>query len=285
MSLVVAALATAMVAVLLTPLFRELPEATLAAIVIVVVSDMERIKPIRRLWSIRPVDAVVALVALFGVLIFDILPGLAIAVVMSLGVIIWRAGEPRIEILGDVPQDAEPDDVSTSATSPAPGLILVRPEQMMFFVNAIEIRDAVIHASELTGSPPDVVLLDLGLTPDMDVPSCDVLTRLQARLGRGGTALWLATPVPRVRERLDAAGLTDKIGADNLFMESAGAVLSYLYRHSGASVDARHVVLDDILHIVKDRAADPGLDEHGRAALHAVEARIEEILGDGGVAR
>ena len=100
MSLVVAAAATALVALFLTPLFEDLPEATLGAIVIVAVADMERIAPLARLWRIRRSDCVLALIALVGVLVVGILAGLALAVGISLAMIVWRAGEGRLQLIG-----------------------------------------------------------------------------------------------------------------------------------------------------------------------------------------
>jgi SulP family sulfate permease len=139
-SLLVAPAATALTAVFLTPLFRVLPESALGAIVIVAVSGMERIGPMARLWRLRRSDFAVAMVALLGVLIFDILPGLALAlaVVVSLGMVVWRAAEARLELTG---RTAKEPHTQTHTATPSPGLLTARPEQMMFFVNAAEVRN------------------------------------------------------------------------------------------------------------------------------------------------
>ncbi len=77
--------------------------------------------------------------------------------------VIWRAAEARLELLGQTPSGL--DVVALTKESAPPGLLVVRPEQMIFFVNASEIRDAVTAAVGSSDPRPGVVLLDLRLTP------------------------------------------------------------------------------------------------------------------------
>jgi high affinity sulfate transporter 1 len=276
-SLVAAAVATALVAVFLTPLFRELPEAALAAIVIVAVSEMERIEPLRRLWRLRRADFALALVALFGVLIFDILPGLGIAVVVSLGVVVWRSAEARLVLMGETP-DGPSSSTVDHATS-LPGLLVVRPEQMMFFVNATEIRDAIKSVVDSSDPLPDVVLLDLRLTPDLDVPAADALNDLEERLRAAGVKLWLSGLIPSVRERLRKAGLVDAIGEEFIFNDVGGGLFAYLNIHSSSGITgSRHKVLTELLEYIRTSQQHEGLDERGRNTLEALAALVQSEL-------
>lgn len=276
MSLIVAAASTALVALFLTPLFEDLPEAALGAIVIVAVAEMERVQPLVRLWRLHRSDFALAMVALLAVLVLNILPGLAVAVVASLGVVIWRASAARLELLGRTPSGL--DVTALTKGSPAPGLLVVRPEQMVFFVNASEIRDAVTAA--VTGSDPlpDAVLLDLRLTPDLDVPSADALGDLHERLAALGVQLWLSDLMPLVRERLRTAGLADRIGAEHLFDELAGGLFAYLDRHSVPPGDVRREVLRDLLQVLRTKEQHPGLDDEGRRTIDALADRLEQEL-------
>ena len=97
-SLVTAAAATALVALFLTPLFEPLPEATLGAVVIVAVSGMMKVGKMRRLWELRRVDFWLAMVALVGVLCVETLVALGLAVIISLGLMIWRTSEARLTL-------------------------------------------------------------------------------------------------------------------------------------------------------------------------------------------
>lgn len=270
MSLVVAATTTALVALFLTPLFQELPEAALGAIVIVAVSEMERVAPLMRLWRIRRADFVVALIALLGVLVVGILAGLALAVVVSLGLIVWRAGEGHLEVVGAAPP---PEDVEAGEPRPAGGLLVVRPTQMLFFANADEIRDAVTAAMGSAGGRPDVVVLDLGLTPDLDVPSLDVLLSLRETLAADGTRLWLVTRIARVVQRLDRAGVLGTTD-DEVFRDVTGAMFTYVELHSSAGDRGRSAVLADLLALVRERRDDPATDDSARAVLDGIEQRL-----------
>ena len=279
MSLIVAAAATALVALFLTPLFRNLPEAALGAIVLVAVSDMERPGPLLRLWRLRRADCVLALVALGGVLVLDIIPGLVIAVVASLGLVVWRSGEARVAVL----------DRSASGMGLAPagepvtpahgaGLLVVRPQQMLFFVNAAQIRDAVLAAADQHGAL-EVVVLDLALTPDVDAPSCDALGDLAEVLHTRGADLWIVTGTAEAADRLHAAGIADAIGPDAVFDDVTHALLAYLERHSTDDHDARAEVVGELLDLVHDRRRHPHLDDRGRRALDDLEEHLRAELG------
>ena len=100
----VAAALTIVVALFLTPLFTNLPEATLAAIVVVAVARMFKWKTMRDLYRVRRSDFVLAMVALLGVLTFqEVLTGLLVAVIVSLLALVWRASQARVSVLGRLP--------------------------------------------------------------------------------------------------------------------------------------------------------------------------------------
>lgn len=275
MSLVVAAAATALVALFLTPLFEDLPEATLGAIVIVAVADMERIAPLVRLWRIRRSDCVLALIALAGVLVVGILAGLALAVGISLAMIVWRAGEGRLQLIGgqSASTDGTPEELS------APGLLVARPLQMLFFVNAAEIRESVDAAASSTETHPDVVLLDLGLTPDLDVPAIDAITDLRGSLLDAGSTLWISTRVDVVHDRLERAGVTGSTGMP-IYRDVAGAVFAYLALHTDGHGDPRGTVLRTLLDFVRKQRTDPNLDAQGRLVFHELEERIQREIDE-----
>ena len=107
LSLIVAAITTGLVALFFTGILENLPEPTLGAIVIVAVSGMMKVPAMRRLWRISRRDFAFAATALVGVLLFDALPGLGIAVLLSLGAVIWRAATPNLATIGRRPGRAD----------------------------------------------------------------------------------------------------------------------------------------------------------------------------------
>lgn len=272
LSLIVAAAATVLVALFFTPLFHDLPEAALAAIVIVAVSQMERVGPLRRLWRLRHADFALAIVALLGVLVFDILPGLAIAVAASLAVVVWRAGEARLDVMRRSPSGLDPEH--TDPALAAPGVLLVRPAQMVFFVNASEVRNRISAVVAQTDPAPDVTVADLSLTSDLDVPATDALAELDERLRARGSRLWLAGLTPAVRHQLALSGVAERVGEEHMFDNIPLALLAYLNLHSQSGDDTSQAVLQELLTFIESRRLHPGLDAQGRETLDQIADRI-----------
>ncbi len=280
-SLVVAAAATALVALFLTPLFEPLPEATLGAVVVVAVSGMMRVGKMRRLWLLRRIDFWMAMIALVGVLVVPTLEALAVAVAVSLVLVVWRASEARFTLLGRVQGQLEPVELGTEAGDIIPGLLIVRPDEMLFFANASPVRDGILAAVADREPRPDVVLVDLSLTPDIDVPAIEMLEDLHDRLAADGIELWLAYVRPRVMELLDRAGVLAELGPDAVQPQLLDAVVVFLRRSPGSA--ERIAVLRDVIAYVHERRARQGISPESAALLGGLEQRLSRELDDVGV--
>ena len=278
-SLVTAAGATVLVALFLTPLFEPLPEVTLGAVVIVAVAGMMKVGKLRRLWDLRRLDFWLAMIALVGVLVAPTLQALGVAVIASLGVVVWRASEPRLTLLGRPRGYFEPVDLEAQPTATIPGLLIARPDEMLFFANATGVRDAIVAAAESIEQPPTVVLLDLSLTRDADVPAVEALEQLHRRLARDGVALWLCHVRPSVRDRLDRAGVLDEIGRDRVYPRIVDGILAHA--HGTADATARVAVLAEIVAWLRERQAREGASAEGSEVLAALETRLTEELAAG----
>jgi SulP family sulfate permease len=281
-SLVVAAAATALVALFLTPLFEPLPEATLGAVVVVAVTGMMKTEKLRRLWQLRRIDFWLAMIALVGVLVVPTLQALALAVGVSLAIVVWRASEPRLTFLGRPRGYLEPVDLEGEPSATIPGLLIVRPDEMLFFANASSVRDAIVRAARETEPKPTVVLLDLSLTRDADVPAIEALESLRRRLGSEEVALWLSHVRPDVMDLLDRAGALDVIGQGHVYPRLADGILAFI--HGSAAARARVEVLVDLLEYLRRKQEDGAASPEGRELLAALEERLarEVAAGDGG---
>lgn len=212
----ISGLATALLGVVtllfLTGLFEDLPEATLAAVVIAAVIELVDMRALIDLYRIytgrlgdiyghvaRP-DFIAAVAALFGVLIFDTLPGLFIGVVVSILLLVYRASRPHIAELGKVPgttdqygdRDRHPDN------EPVDGIPILRVEAEMFFANADEIRRQV-HAR---AARPGVtaIVLDAETVGAIDVTAANMLLELADELADRNVQLVLAHAIGQVRD-------------------------------------------------------------------------------------
>jgi len=280
-SLITAAAATALVALFLTPLFTSLPEATLGAIVIVAVAGMMKVAKMRQLWRLRRAEFWLASIALVGVLVMPTLPALGIAVVVSLGMLVWRASQARLTFLGRARGSLEPDDLRMVPNAAIPGLLIVRPDQMLFFANAASVREAIMRAVADTDSRPTVVLLDLGLTPEVDVPVVEALEHLQKRLAADGIEFWLSDLRPDARDLLDRAGVLAVIETDRIYPRVIDGILAFALRTPGAA--ERIAALNDLLAFIREREARPDSSAEGAELLATLEERLSlELAAAGG---
>jgi len=280
-SLVTAAAATALVALFLTPLFEPLPEATLGAIVIVAVTGMMKVGKMRRLWELRRIDFWLAMIALVGVLVMPTLEALAIAVAVSLAVLVWRTSEGRLTFLGRATGGMEPVDLRDEPTAAVPGLVIVRPDEMLFFANVASVRESIIEAVAGMDPRPSVVLLDLSLTPEVDIPVVESLEGLHQRLAADGIELWLAHLRPGTRSLLERAGTLGEVGASAIYPRVVDGILAFALRMPDAR--ERVAVLTDLLAFIRERAQAPGTSTAGVETLDALERRLSaELAAVGG---
>jgi len=221
--LIVAALSV-LTLLFLTGLFEDLPEATLAAVVIAALVELVDIPALVALYrtqtrglgrvyavAARP-DFVASVAALLGVLIFDTLPGLFIGISVSLLLLLYRASRPHVAVLGRVPGTADQfaDVERNPGNVPPPGIAIVRVDGGLFFANADAMRTAVI--AQVTDSTHAVVL-DAETMPYIDVTAASMLVQLTEELERRGIKLVIARDIGQVRDVLETAPDTVKARA------------------------------------------------------------------------
>jgi high affinity sulfate transporter 1 len=280
-SLVTAAAATALVALFLTPLFAPLPEPTLGAIVVVAVAGMMKVAKMRQLWQLRRVDFWLAMIALVGVLVVPTLQALGIAVVISLGMLVWRASQARLTYLGRERGGLEPVDLRAMPDAAIPGLLIVRPDEMLFFANVATVRDGILGAVADADPRPTVVLLDLVLTPEVDVPVVEAIDDLHQRLVAEGIELWLCHLQPGARDLLDRAGTLATIGPDRIHPRAIDGMVAFALRAPGA--EERVAVITELVAFIHERAMRPDTSAEAAELLAAFEERLSlELAGAGG---
>ncbi len=198
----------------LTGLFEDLPEATLAAIVIAAVIELVDYRALIELYrahterlghefgfASRP-DFIAAIAALLGVTVFDTLPGLFIGIGISLLLLIYRASRPYIATLGREPgPDGRYSDIDRHPDNELPSHVAVlRIESSLYFANADAVRARIMHAAERDGIT--AVILDAETIPFIDVTAARMLATLAEDLDRHDVRLLLARDIGQVRDIL-----------------------------------------------------------------------------------
>jgi SulP family sulfate permease len=213
MSTLVTALLSLLTVLFLTPLFKNLPEAVLGAIVIHAVLHLMKVRELKRYLAWKPVEFWLAVTALVGVIAIEILPGLLIAVVLSLLMLVWRASRPLGSVLGKVP--GEEGGYSSIERHPenriVPGLVIFRFDRPLFFANEVPLRD-LVRGLLKRDPPPTMIILDLQLCPDLDISAVDMLLKLVDEAGAAGIEVVFAEVIAAVREILRRSGLLEKVG-------------------------------------------------------------------------
>jgi high affinity sulfate transporter 1 len=222
-----AAVLVLVTAAFLTPLFTDLPEPVLGAIVIVAVRGFLRVAPLRRYWRLDRRSFWTATTALGGTLVFDLLPGLLIAVALALVWFVGAASRPRLAVLGHLGDRRYGNLLDHPGAPTTPGLLLVRPDGPVFFANANPLRLGVLDLLATTLPPPRVVVLDLSSSFRLSLPTTDTLAELHDQLHQRGVQLWLARVRGSATAQLQASGLLDRIGTAHLYLDVEDAVHAY----------------------------------------------------------
>ena len=204
---VAAALALALLLWLARPWLALLPLPVLAAVVIGILSH--NFWPRAILTSLHlGGDAWLALVAAAGVFVFGVLPGMLLAVALSLLLAIRRFSQPLVTELGLLPgtRDYLDRKLHPDATAQA-GTLIMRPEEPLFFANAEQVFHYVLRRVDSTQAR--VVVLSLEVCDDLDSTAVEALAEFSASLEQQGRDLLLARVKDRPRQALVRMGLTD----------------------------------------------------------------------------
>jgi high affinity sulfate transporter 1 len=230
MTSVVAAVIVLLTGAFLTPLFTDLPEPVLGAIVVVAIRSFFNVAALRRYRHADRRSFAIAATALLGVMIFDLLPGLLLAVVLSLALYIAAASHPRLAMLGRIHgTDAFGDLGERENTRPVPGMLAVRPDAALFFGNIGRITREI---AELGTAPPHprVIVLDLGSSYRLSLPVLDELEHLRTQLAQADIELWIARVRASVQPQLEASPLGSAIGPHHAFLNVTSAA-TYFEQH------------------------------------------------------
>ncbi|MFC4278865.1 SulP family inorganic anion transporter [Achromobacter aloeverae] len=228
----VAGLVTAVVSLavmmLLAPFLALMPKSTLAAVVIVFSVGLFSPAEFRAIARIRRTELAWTLVAVCGVVLLGTLQGIFVAIVVSLVALAYQVSNPPVHVLRRKPgtnvfrpvSANKPGDVSF------PGLLILRPEGRIFFLNAdnlgLKMRRLIAEAK------PRVVVLDLSAVFDIEYTALRMLNDADRRLRRDGISLWMTGLNPTVLDMVRRSPLGASLGDTRLHHNLDAAVSRYL---------------------------------------------------------
>lgn len=197
------AVGIAVASLLLTPALYFLPQATLAATIVVAVISLVDFGILRRTWTYSKPDFAAVAVTLVATLTLGVEPGLVAGVAVSLALYLFRTSRPHIAMVGLVPGTEHFRNVLRHQVLVSPRLVSLRVDESLYFANARSLEDRV---NDAVANHPDLrhVVLQCSAINDIDASALESLESIEARLRDAGIALHLSEVKGPVMDRLQA---------------------------------------------------------------------------------
>jgi len=225
-SLVTAGTAVATM-LLLAPVLGLMPNATLAAVVIVYSVGLIQPAEFRAIRSVRTMEFRWALIACAGVLVFGTLKGIVVAIIVSMIGLASQTAHPRVSIIGrkrgaDVLRPLSPEHPDDETFE---GLLIVRPEGRLFFVNAQYVAERI--QALVAQHKPRVLAVDMSRVPDIEYSALQMVMEGEKRASEQGATVWLVGLNPGVLEVARHAGLDQRLGRERMLFNARAAIERY----------------------------------------------------------
>ena len=208
LAIVITACLIAIVLLFLTGLFRNLPEAILAVIVLVAVKGLINLPELQHLQRVSQREFRVALIALVGVLLFGVLKGVLLAAIASLVLLIRLAAHPTTVLLGRIRGTAQFSNVERHPENQLiPGILIYRINSGIVYFNVDNIQQDFFKRLSQQEVPVQLVIFDLSSSPLIDTPAARWFQTFYQQLTTQGIALRIVNANGIVRDRLRAERL------------------------------------------------------------------------------
>ena len=201
----------------LTPLLYHLPQATLAAVIIMAVINLVKIDPIKYAWKVQRHDGVVAIITFVLTLVWapHLDKGIMAGVMLSLMLFLYRSMQPRVAALSRAP-DGTLRDAEINKLETCRNIALIRFDGSLYFANTGYFEDKVLERVALK---PDLkyVIIDAEGINEIDATGEEMLHHLWEQLKETGVELLVARAKKQVWDVFRRTGLIQKVGEDHFF--------------------------------------------------------------------
>ena len=201
----------------LTPLLYHLPQATLAAVIIMAVINLVKVEPIKHAWKVQRHDAAVAIITFVLTIIWapHLDKGIMVGVLLSLALFLYRSMAPRIAVLSRDP-DGSLRDAEVRKLQTCRNISLIRFDGSLYFANTGYFEDKILERVALK---PDLkfVIIDAEGINSIDSTGEEMLSMLTERLREAGVELIFSRAKKQLWDTFERTGLMDKLGRDHMF--------------------------------------------------------------------
>jgi MFS superfamily sulfate permease-like transporter len=168
-----------------------------------------------------------AMIACLGVLVFGTLKGIVVAIIASMIGLASQTAHPRVSVIGrkrgaDVLRPLSPEHPDDETFD---GLLILRPEGRLFFVNAQDVSDQI--NALVARHQPRVLALDMSRVPDLEYSALQMIVEGEKRASGRGITLWLVGLNPGALEMVRKAGLYERLGRERMLFNARAAIARY----------------------------------------------------------
>ena len=224
LSSIVTGILVAVTLLFLTPLLYHLPQATLAAVIMMAVAGLVQVKPIKHAWKVHRHDGIIAIVVFFVTLVVapHLEQGVLVGVVLSLGLFLYRTMSPRlIEVARH--EDTTLRGVDRFNLMSSDTVSIFRYDGDLYFANSGYLEGKLLN---MVSQKPNLklVVLDIESADQLDATGEEMLKNLFDRLQSIGVELYIARAKVQIEQALKRSGLYEHIGSARFFRQRTDAV-------------------------------------------------------------
>ncbi len=223
MASIITAVLIAATVLFLTPLFTHLPQAVLAAVIVVAIVDMIDVKMLVKTWRYNKVDGLSLAATFAAVLAVGVENGILLGALLSIIFYVWRTSTPHIAVVGRLGDSEIYRNVERHPVQTWEHILAIRVDESLYFANTRHLEN---HVRRLVAERPAVkhFILIASAVNFIDASALESLELLHEGLVEAGITFHLAAVKGPVMDRLLKTGFIGKIGRENIFESTHDAM-------------------------------------------------------------
>ncbi|MFV3308383.1 SulP family inorganic anion transporter [Pseudomonas sp. NY15181] len=230
---IIGALAVTLLLLVAPNLMQHLPNSALAAVVIAAALGLFEFADLKRIFRMQQWEFWLSFTCFVGVAVFGAIPGICIAVVISVIEFLWDGWRPHFAVLGRVEGTRGYHDVARYPQARRiPGLVLFRWDAPLFFANAEQFQNTVLESVDQSPTPVQRLVIAAEPVTSIDITSADMLAELDKALEARGVELQFAEMKDPVKDKMKRFELFERMG-ESAFHPTVGAAVDDYLKDSG----------------------------------------------------
>ncbi|HEX6386300.1 MAG TPA: solute carrier family 26 protein, partial [Anaerolineae bacterium] len=220
---IITAVLIAFTVIFLTPLFYFLPQALLAAVIMVAVFGLIDIKTFRHVWKYNKGDVAAMIITFLAVLAISIETGILVGVAVAIAMFIWRTSRPHVAVVGRLGSSEIYRNILRHPVQTCAKAVAIRVDESLYFTNAKYLEDTVLNC--IADNPKIEHFILIGTAVNfIDASALETLESLHKELTGAGVTFHLAAIKGPVMDRLVDIGFIKQFGEDHVHLSTHEAM-------------------------------------------------------------